>query len=270
VAQTEYKSITNTNKSNMSTTQITFTAAQIDFLGKWFNQQKNAYTATVMEDEFPADEESFQQLCEATYNVGGFKVGEMVERDTGDTPRVGRKGRVKKEKRDKDPNAPKRAKSAFIIWQWGAESGVAKVKDANPDIAHTKAVGEAGAVWAGMSDEEKAPWNAKSAVEKAKYVEAMKNYVAPDGDKVGKVVGKVVDDVVVSQDVPDGVGGAQVNMYMRGMASKKRYNTLQEAVTAMESVDGAGGVVYDGKSYSLRKSGDAKETTNPDVLWVKN
>jgi hypothetical protein len=260
----------------MSTTQITFTPAQITFLGKWFNQQKNAYTSAVMEDEFPADEESFQQLCEATYNVGGFKVGEMVERETGDTPSVGRKGKVKKEKKEKDPNAPKRAKTAYMNWLWSSE-GMDKVKSENPDMTHKQAMSKAAEVWKGMDDVGKESWVSMSAEQKAEYEAAMKDYVAPDGGvkvvKVGKVVKvavKVVDDVVVSQDVPDGVGGAQVNMYMRGMATKKRYDTLEDAVSAMDSVEGAGGVVYDGKNYSLRKSGDAMACSQPNILWVKN
>ena len=263
-----------TNKSNtMATTQITFSPEQIAFLGKWFNQQKNAYTTAVMEDEFPADEESFHQLCEATYNVSGFKVGEMGVRETGDTPSVKGKKTKTKTKKEKDPNAPKRGKTPYMNWLWGSE-GMEKVKAENPDLTHKQAMSKAAEVWKGMDDGGKETWVKMSGEQKAEYESAMKDYVAPEGMEsvkvVKKVVMKVVDDEVVSQDVPDGVGSAQVNMYLKGLASKKRYDTLEGAVSAMESVEGAGGVVYDGKNYTIRKTGDAKDTTNPDILWVKN
>ena len=257
----------------MATTQITFSPDQIAYLGKWFNQQKSAYTSAVMEDEFPADEESFQQLCEATYNVSSFKVGEMVVRETGDTPSVGRKGKVKKEKKEKDPNAPKRAKTPYMNWLWGPD-GMEKVKSENPDLTHKAAMSKAAEVWKGMDDGGKETWVKMSGEQKAEYESAMKDYVAPEGVEsvkvAKKVVKKVVDDEVVGQDVPDGVGSAQVNMYLKGLASKKRYDTLEGAVSAMESVDGAGGVVYDGKNYTIRKTGNPMACSQPNILWLKN
>jgi hypothetical protein len=254
-----------------TTTRITFSQEQIAYLGKWFNQQKSAYTLAVMEDEFPADEESFQQLCDATYNVSGFKVGEMVVRETGDTPSVkGKKG--KKEKKVKDPNAPKRAKTPYMNWLWGSE-GMEKVKSENSELTHKQAMSKAAEVWKGMDDGGKEEWVKMSGVQKEAYELAMKDYVAPEGveKEVKRVVGKKdVDESVVAQEVPDGVGSAQVNMYLRGMASKKRYDTLESAVSAMKSMDEAGGGGYDGKNYTLRKTGHVKDTTNPDILWLKN
>ena len=256
----------------MATTQVTFSPEQIAFLGKWFNQQKNAYTTAVMEDEFPADEESFQQLCDATYNVSGFKVGEMNVRETGDTPSV--KGRkTKKEKKEKDPNAPKRAKTPYMNWLWSSE-GMEKVKSENPDLTHKLAMSKAAEVWKGMDGGAKEPWEKMSGEQKEAYELAMKDYVEPEGgEKVGvkRVAGKKeVDQEVLAQEVPDGVGSGQVNMFLKGLASKKKYDTLESAVTAMESMDGAGGVVYDGKNYTLRKSGDPIECTQPNILWLKN
>ena len=56
----------------MSTTQITFTPAQISYLRDWFEQQSSQYVNTVMEDDFEADEENFGRLCGSTFNVDGF------------------------------------------------------------------------------------------------------------------------------------------------------------------------------------------------------
>ena len=253
----------------MATTQITFSPDQIAYLGKWFNQQKSAYTSAVMEDEFPADEESFQQLCEATYNVSGFKVGEMNIRETGDTPSV--KGRKTKTKKEKDPNAPKRGKTPYMNWLWGSE-GMEKVKADNPDLTHKQAMSKAAEVWKGMDGGAKEPWEKMSGEQKVEYEAAMKDYVAPEGtEKVGvkRVVAKKdVDETAVAQDVPDGVGSAQVNMYLKGLASKKRYDTLESAVTAMESIE-CGGVVYDGKNYTIRKMGEPIQCSQPNILWLK-
>lgn len=267
----------------MSTAQITFTTDQLSFLGKWFNQQRTAYTNAVMEDDFPADEEAFQGLCDATYNVSGFRVGEMVGRDVGDMPAGGAKKIVKgpKVKKVKDPDAPKRAKSSYMNWLW-SDDGMDKVKVENPELTHKQAMSKAAEVWKAMDDGAKESWVVMSDGQKALYVEAMKEYVAPGGDKVvekvvvekkvveKKVVEKVVDEAVVEQEVPDGVGEARVNRYLKGVVSKKRYGTLKDAVQGMEGLEGVGGVVYDGKSYTIRKSGEAIECSQPNILWVKN
>ena len=61
----------------MATTQITFTTEQINYLREWFSTQSRQYVNTVMDDEFDADEENFQRLCDTTYNTEGFKIGEV-------------------------------------------------------------------------------------------------------------------------------------------------------------------------------------------------
>ena len=251
----------------MSTTQITFTSQQIAFLTQWFSQQKNAYVGSVMDDEFPADEESFQNLCEATYNVSGFKVGEML-RETGDTPSAGKK--VKREKAKKDPDAPKRAKTPYMNWLW-SEDGMAKVKTDNPELTHKAAMSKAAEVWKGMDDDAKTTWNEMSVEQKKAYDTAMKDYTPPDGVKPSRVRKSVSKKEVNMDDVPktvDGVGEAQGNMYLKGYADKKKYGSLEDAVNAMK--DDAGGVVFDGKHYTIRKQGEAMECTQPNILWLKN
>ena len=251
----------------MATTQITFTPDQITFLGKWFQQQRNAYVGAVMEDEFPADEESFQQLCEATYNVKGFKVGEMAAREAGDTPSGARK-RVKK---TKDPNAPKRGKTPYMNWLWSAE-GMEKVKLENPELTHKAAMSKAAEVWKGMDEAAKEPWEKMSGEQKEAYETAMKDYVAPEGGEVKekKVRKSVVKKEVSLDDVEtlEGFQPPQANMFLKGLASKTKFSTLQDAFLAFSEVDNAGGIVYDGKNYTIRKTGTPKPTTNPEILWI--
>merc|ERR1712070_427882 len=257
--------VTQTNKLNkMATTQITFTTDQLAFLGQWFNQQKNAYVGAVMEDEFPADEESFQNLCDATFNVSGFKVGEMAVRVTGDTPTGGRK---KKEKKEKDPNAPKRGKTPYMNWLWSSE-GMEKVKSENPDLTHKAAMSKAAEVWKGMDGGAKEPWEKMSGDQKEAYEKAMKDYVAPEGSVVKKEK-KVSGKKEVKMDGHgelEGFEGPKGNMFLKGYADKKKYGTLEEAGEAFSSVENAGGIVYDGKHYTIRKKGVAQECSQANIL----
>ena len=49
----------------------------------------------------------------------------------------------------------------------------------------------------------------------------------------------------------------RVVMYLGGYskAGKTKYTTLEEAIEGMKGFDDAGGIVFDGKSYTIRKNG---------------
>ena len=66
-------------------------------------------------------------LLGSLFTTGGFKTGEVASRERGEE-----KSGKRRTRRAKDPDAPKRPKSAFMIWQWDGEHGVAKVKQENP------------------------------------------------------------------------------------------------------------------------------------------
>ncbi|XP_031557344.1 FACT complex subunit SSRP1-like isoform X2 [Actinia tenebrosa] len=77
----------------------------------------------------------------------------------------------KKGKKKKDPNAPKRAMSAYMLWLNDTRQ---QIKDENPGISVTEVSKVAGEKWKVLTDKSK--WEKLAAVEKEKYQEKMKNY----------------------------------------------------------------------------------------------
>ena len=102
-----------------------------------------------------------------------------IEMPTGDLDDALQKMQVKrrKNKKDKDPNAPKRAASAYMLW---LNENRAAIKDelltTNPDAKITDVTRRAGELWKELGDEQKAPFQAKSDELRAAYHEAMKAY----------------------------------------------------------------------------------------------
>uniref|UniRef100_A0A7E4ZSP2 FACT complex subunit SSRP1 n=1 Tax=Panagrellus redivivus TaxID=6233 RepID=A0A7E4ZSP2_PANRE len=82
----------------------------------------------------------------------------------------------KKGKKDKDPNAPKRGQTAFFIWL-----NENRPKFAKGGASVTEVTKEAGRVWKGMSESDKAPWEAKSKKDKERYEREMEKYKASGG-----------------------------------------------------------------------------------------
>uniref|UniRef100_A0A1J3K9N4 High mobility group B protein 4 n=1 Tax=Noccaea caerulescens TaxID=107243 RepID=A0A1J3K9N4_NOCCA len=77
-------------------------------------------------------------------------------------------------KKVKDPNKPKRPPSAFFVFLEGFRK---EFNLANPDNKSVGAVGKAaGAKWKSMTDEDKAPYQAKAATKKSDYEKTMKQY----------------------------------------------------------------------------------------------
>ena len=240
----------------MSTTQMTFTPEQIGFLRDWFNTQSRQYVNAVMDDDFDGDEENFQRLCETTFNTDGFKVGKSKDVEKSGDEKSGKRNR-----KTKDPNAPKRPKSAYMCWLW-SDDGVAKVKSENEGMAHKDAVKRASEIWATMSAEDKAPWESKSADSKKEYEDKMKDYT-PCGSGSESENGE--DEVEL--EVPEG-WQMKRGMYLGGYSSagKTKYTTLHDAIQGMDGVDDAGGIVFDGKHFTIRKNGNPRVSKKSEIL----
>ena len=82
---------------------------------------------------------------------------------------------TKKSPKKKDPNAPKRALSAFMLFSQEKRS---QIKQDNPDATFGQIGKLLGDAWKSCSEDDKAPFLAKAEKEKEKYTEAMKNYKA--------------------------------------------------------------------------------------------
>jgi hypothetical protein len=84
------------------------------------------------------------------------------------------------EKKKKDPNAPKRALSAFMLFSQEKRN---QIKTDNPEATFGQIGKLLGDAWKSASDDDKAPFLAKAEKEKEKYVEAMKKYKSAAASK---------------------------------------------------------------------------------------
>jgi len=96
-------------------------------------------------------------------------------------PPKGEKG--KKRKRVKDPNAPKRALSAFF---WFCNDERARVKETIPDSTVGEVAKELGRRWNECTDEQKSKYEALAAKDKARYEKENNAYKAGAGSPAKK------------------------------------------------------------------------------------
>lgn len=87
----------------------------------------------------------------------------------------------KKQKKKKDPNAPKRAISAFMFF---SQTERENVKKSNPGIAFTDVGKVLGDRWNKMSAEEKAPYEAKARADKKRYNDEISGYKNPQSGNI--------------------------------------------------------------------------------------
>jgi len=88
-----------------------------------------------------------------------------------------RKTKGKKARKEKDPNAPKRARTPYIIF---ATEERPKAKEANPNLGFGQLTKVVSDKWKAMSDAEKAPYVEKAAKDKERYASDIKNYKGGD------------------------------------------------------------------------------------------
>mmetsp|Transcript_18496 Transcript_18496/g.26118 ORF Transcript_18496/g.26118 Transcript_18496/m.26118 type:complete len:953 (+) Transcript_18496:319-3177(+) len=90
-------------------------------------------------------------------------------------------------KAKKDPNAPKGAKSAYILFLSEQRE---KIKAKNPDLNFAELSKKVGATFKALSDEEREKWDQLAKQDKQRYLHEMKDYVPADGfGKDGKQKG---------------------------------------------------------------------------------
>ncbi|KAL2252426.1 FACT complex subunit SSRP1 isoform X1 [Sesamum indicum] len=82
----------------------------------------------------------------------------------------------KKQKKKKDPNAPKRAISAFMFF---SQTERENVKKSNPGISFTEVGKVLGERWNKMTADEKSPYEAKARADKKRYSEEISGYKNP-------------------------------------------------------------------------------------------
>ena len=90
--------------------------------------------------------------------------------------------KVRKVKAPKDPNAPKRAKSGYILFCAAVRD---EVKSENPEVKPSEIMKLLGARWKALSDGEKAPYNREAEADKKRYSAEISNY-SPSAEFVKK------------------------------------------------------------------------------------
>jgi len=84
--------------------------------------------------------------------------------------------KVKKEKKVKDPNAPKRAPSAYLLWMKDSRAEI--VKSLPKGAAPTEVMTAAGAQWKKLTAKAKAPYVKTAEKASADYKKAQEKYMA--------------------------------------------------------------------------------------------
>jgi hypothetical protein len=83
----------------------------------------------------------------------------------------------KRAKKQKDPDAPKRPASGYLLWlNANRDAFKDELLAAKPDTKMTDVVKHASSIWNAFTDDEKAPFNDKSALLRTAYHEQMKAY----------------------------------------------------------------------------------------------
>jgi hypothetical protein len=193
-----------------------------------------------------------------------------------------------------DPNAPKKPKTAYMIFQW-SEHGVPKIKTDNKGIAHTESVKRAAEIWRGMSDDDKHPFASEAEDLRSAWIKTKAEYVAANPEptlvekgktRKAKGAGSKSTGGSKGQFVPGGAPTAPAGMTgpHQGYLSKvvkdtsgKRTPTFQsfeEAVATSAALgDKCGGITRTRLGYSLRIgpsiSIDEWSHAKKELSWVK-
>lgn len=88
-------------------------------------------------------------------------------------PKVEEKAKKRKGKKEKDPNAPKRALTAYFLFMADERT---KVKEANPGFGVGEVAKEIGSRWNNMDEFQKEKYTEQSAKNRARYEAEMKEY----------------------------------------------------------------------------------------------
>jgi structure-specific recognition protein 1 len=102
-----------------------------------------------------------------------------LKRSRSDETEVSPKKKTKKGKKGKDPNAPKRAMTAFMYYSNAMRSAI---KEDNPDLAFGDIAKLIGKKYKELQGDEKAKYDDMAAKDKVRYKNAMSNYTPPSDD----------------------------------------------------------------------------------------
>ena len=237
-----------------------------------------AITRMMLADSETRFQELVNKLAENKIEFDAAELRSLVVPDKDSYGDMFKAGKISG-KRRKDPNAPKKAPSAYMLWlnknredikNSFEEELVGKEKV-------TKVAKKAGQMWGEMSDEDKAPYVEKAEEAAKAYKEAKANYVPADGSV--STSGKIDFLSLPVDQAPEGWSGPFDGKFLWKFAAKRKFGigkfkTFKEAVAAAEQLieDGeeCSGITRDKTGYTLRQSKTLCEGKAEDgnISWV--
>jgi hypothetical protein len=259
-------------KTKMESTKVCFTEEQISVLDTLLRGKILECVDSIMDsdgEEFEGDRDSFNTLFEKVFTLK-------------DLPVISNDKKVKKKTKLKDPNMPKKFKTAYFVWLWNVDDniGMSKIKKDFPDLTHKDSLSKAGKIWKDMSDIDKKMFYELSIVDKTRYEEEMIKYLQPiqeNGKFKLSLTNKEEEDEELELELEELEGFERKdNLFLYGYTKKTsstKFDTLTDAVLALEQDEEAMGIVKDNKGhYTLRKGKVYKHTPilkQPDICWKK-
>ncbi len=107
--------------------------------------------------------------------------------------------RSKSRKKRKDPNAPKRATNAYMVF---CRERRASLKEERPDLQFGKLGAKLGEMWRTMSAEEKRPYESRASGDRDRYKAEMGSY-----QSANMLKGNAMNQLATLQQIGGGTGG---------------------------------------------------------------
>ena len=196
----------------------------------------------------------------------GLEQSEVIE-----TLRTFKKPKKTKTKKSKDPLKPKRGQTAYFIWLGENRSRIKT--ELGEDSKVQEVAKEAGRQWKEISTEDKAPFEAKSKEDRARYQKEMESY-EPSEPK----------DAYDAEDYPEAPsswsGPFQLKYLWKNAkcvdGKSKSFKSFEEAIEAANQLDKdmCGGITKTARGYSLRLGPDLLSTPTGKessglASWIK-
>ena len=289
------------SKQKSKTEVVGFSKEQKEMLEYMMKEKISECVENIMNsdsegDDFEGDRDSFVGLFEKVFTFKSLK--EIKNDNNGD---ISIRERSKKGKRVKDPNMPKKNKTPYFIWLWNEDNeiGMSKIKNDFPDLTHKEALSKAGEIWKSMSETQKEPFIEISKEDRCRYEKDLLEYndTHQDSDeetevvepkKKGKQKKSVTKEEASSADADEDDHEVteeleeldnferKDNLFLYGYTKKTgstKFESLNEAVSALEEDEEATGIVKDKKGqYTVRKGKaykDTLESKQPEICWKK-
>ena len=259
--------------------EIGFSKEQKDILEKMMKEKISECVDNIMNSDseggdFEGDRDSFNNLFEKVFSFKSLKEEENV-----------REKKMRKSKKMKrDPNMPKKNKTPYFMWLWNKEEdiGISKIKNDFPELIHKQALSKAGQIWNEMTEEDKQVFNDLSFKDKERYEKQMFDYLKSDNiedkEEIHHKKKSSLTNIDMGEVIEEELDGFErkVNNFLYGYTKKNtstKYNTLNDALSALQKDEEATGIVKDNKGvYTIRKGKLYKDTPQdkqPQICWKK-